>query len=1168
MSREANFFCRTSNGGMNLQSRGDKSDLREINRKSDTRTEGVLALAILAILLPALALVFLAKWHIAMPDNAVMINQATSEKIASTLGIDADIAARIVAYRKEVGSFDDTDRLLTVPLLSAADAKQAGQTFSQSRLDLRTATASQFAEALKLRPAVAARLAAYRDAHVSEFPPITVADLVQKSPASTSQQSTSKANPSPTTARLFRHATALDPVTAALLLKRFVLRRPAAVFRTFAFVTLVLSSVIVFIPVWLRKQQKLGGDPFLIPLALLLSSMGVVMLFSIKDPFRDGAAYLHHTVGIVIAVVVMLSCAKLARSARGRIRHYQYVWVGAAVGLVVMLFIFGRGPEGVKLNLFGIQPVELIKLFLVFFAASYLADRAGLIADASRRYTPPKFEGVKRSDGRSTLAIAMPRAQDLGPVAVMFSFSLVLFFVIKDLGPGLLLFAVFIAMLYLTTGKSSFVVIGVALILVGGGLGYLRHVGVFGTRVDMWLSPFANTHPNGMQLGQSYWGIASGGWEGSGLGLGMPGLTPRAGSDLAFVSWVEETGLPGAWLVLTIYALLVWRGMRIALRAGSEFDRSLAFGLTALLGLQTLLILFGVTGVTPLTGISLPFLSYGNSALVADFVIIGLLRGISVPAPGGGDRLEVRREVQSAARHFAVAVAAALIGIVGIWRLGSMQLIRSDEFASHPIVTPDADKVMRPHHNPRLLAIANAIPRGSIYDVQGRVLATNREKEIDTLEHDISKRDRLIAARTRLYPFGPALAHLVGYVDPSVGGPFGFEKHYNAELRGYSKLNDLLHDYRNRSLPFFHVRQGRDLRLTIDAVLQRDAQNVLWQTASKLKDKVTGKPKDRAAFVLISPQTGDVLVAATTPTFDPNTLTSEQVRQFTTSPDAELEHRLINRAVHGVYPPGSTLKVATAACALDNMPNALQFAVPCNQIADSIGWKANGKSYVRRNVRDDKGDPKYGMITLPTALKVSSNIYFAHLAVALGPDTLRATLHDKMGFGHVPVQSAFDADLPDIGYGQGRMWATPIEMARLAGAVANEGKMMQTRFATSLTDPSEREKKLSFAPSLLAQSMKPQTAAILRDLMRGVVTEGTARGIFDAASVHIAGKTGTAQNRQFDNEPHSWFIGFAPYTSGQGAPPPKYAFACVVENGGYGKRVAAIICRDLLRRLY
>src|SRR5262249_50072838 len=150
----------------------------------------------------------------------------------------------------------------------------------------------------------------------------------------------------------------------------------------------------------------------------------------------------------------------------------------------------------------------------------------------------------------------------------------------------------------------------------------------------MWRSPFANAHPNGMQLGQAYWALASGGVEGSGLGLGMPETVPRSGSDLAFVSWVEETGMLGGWLALVVYVLLVWRGLRIALQTRNDFDRALAFGLTALLGLQSLLILAGVTGLLPLTGISLPFLSYGNSALVANFVLIGLLRGISAETPG------------------------------------------------------------------------------------------------------------------------------------------------------------------------------------------------------------------------------------------------------------------------------------------------------------------------------------------------------------------------------------------------------------------------------------------------------------------------------------------------------------------------------------------------------
>ena len=738
----------------------------------------------------------------------------------------------------------------------------------------------------------------------------------------------------------------------------------------------------------------------------------------------------------------------------------------------------------------------------------------------------------------------------------------------RDLGPGLLLFAAFIALLYLATGRVGFVWAGIALIAVGGFIGYYAHIGVFATRVAMWAGPFQNSRPNGMQLGQAYWAMASGGLEGSGLGLGMPALNPRGGSDLAFASWAEEGGLLGSWLVLTVYAVLVWRGLRIAMRANSDFDRMLAFGLTSLFALQTLLILGGVTGVIPLSGIALPFLSYGNSALLADFVlIIGLLRGISSPPPGGVGRPAPRPESLVAVRRFALAYTVVLLGGIGIVRLGTIQLLRADEIAVRPIRTPDADKIARPHQNPRLLVLERQIERGSIFDRNGKILATSRAKEIAATVSDPAEARRLRTSHARYYPFGAACAHLVGYLDPAVGGPFGREKEYDAELRGFVHHADLLPDYRNRNLPRYDARRGRDLHLTIDANLQRDIQALLWKSASALKDTRTGLPKDRAAFVLIEPATGDVIAAATTPTFDPNTLTPAQVHEWLTAPDAALEARFVNRAVSGWYPPGSTLKIATAGAALDVLPNALNFAALCNQTAPELRWQARGKTYVRRNVRDDVGDPNFGTLTLAPAFRVSSNIYFANLAIELGAAPFRQALAEKMKFRRVPGADAFDADLPDIGYGQGRMLASPLEMARLAAAVGANGKMRQARFVTSLTDPAGREKKRAFDPALLGQAFTPKSAQALRDMMRSVVERGTAAGVFNNLNVAVAGKTGTAQNGQADGEPHSWFVGFAPYAPNSAAPP-RYAFACVVENGGYGKRVAAVICRDALARLF
>jgi cell division protein FtsI/penicillin-binding protein 2 len=174
----------------------------------------------------------------------------------------------------------------------------------------------------------------------------------------------------------------------------------------------------------------------------------------------------------------------------------------------------------------------------------------------------------------------------------------------------------------------------------------------------------------------------------------------------------------------------------------------------------------------------------------------------------------------------------------------------------------------------------------------------------------------------------------------------------------------------------------------------------------------------------------------------------------------------------------------------------------------------------------------------------------------------------------VPGQAHFDADLPDIGYGQGRMLASPLEMCRLSATAANGGATMQPRFVTKIdtyfedprpaTDKLRKPRIIDRPPVVLAQGMPTPDAKAICEYMRGVVTSGTARGVFDGLPFAVAGKTGTAQNRQYDRQPHSWFTGFAPYNPNA---TPRYAFACVVENGGYGKTVAAMICRQALNKI-
>ena len=707
-------------------------------RDRSRNTEGLLSLGVLLVLTLALCLVYLAK-RTEAPADAILINTAKPEAFTAALGVRPELAARIVAYRDGRGGFDSCDTLLDIPLLPPEEANRIAEALTKSGVNYHSVTAKQIA-ALNVPAAIAARIVAARD---SEKAP-AVFDAPAAQPA---VPPVLPAPDQPKLAAILRRLPLLDARVTRPILPQFIARDSAAVFRHFLVCAVLLLLAVFLAPPWVRART--GGDSFLIPLCLLLTGLGVVLLFALKDPLRDGQAYENHLRGLAFGLLVLSFAARLTPFARQRIRNYQYVWVFAAGLLVAALMLFGTGPEGVKLNLLHFQPVELIKLLLVFFLAGYLAQRGSLLSDKSRRANPsaPPVGLSKIQSPKSK--IQNPKLADFGPVAVMYGFSLLLFVAVKDLGPGLLMFATFIALLYLATGRSGFVWTGVALIVMGGIFGYYRHIGVFATRVEMWQSPFDNSRPNGMQLAQAYWAMASGGLEGSGMGLGMTSLNPRGGSDLAFASWAEEGGLLGAWLVLTVYAVLVWRGLRIAMRAGSDFDRMLAFGLTALFALQTLMILGGVTGVIPLSGIALPFLSYGNSALVANFLLIGLLRGISAPPPGGLGRPAPRPESLVAVRRFALIYTVVLLGGIGIVRLGTLQLLHADEIAVRSVRTPDADKIQRPHQNPRLLALERQIPRGSIFDRNGKILATSRPNEIDSLVLDKTEARRLKTAHSR-----------------------------------------------------------------------------------------------------------------------------------------------------------------------------------------------------------------------------------------------------------------------------------------------------------------------------------------------------------------------------------------------------------------------------------
>ena len=369
------------------------------------------------------------------------------------------------------------------------------------------------------------------------------------------------------------------------------------------------------------------GDQLLLPVVATIGAVGLVMLNRLPQDVAGTSAFglqlgmaATQTLWFAVGLVAMLVIAIGFRD-EGLLRHYKYTWALAGVALLAITFVFGYEVGGARLWLdlgpVSVQPGEAIKIILVIFIAAYLAEKRALLAGASYRI------------GR----ISLPPLPYLLPMVGMFVIVMLIVVFSRDLGTALLFLGTFLTMLFVATGRRSYVLLGLLLFVAGSYVAYqlFGHVRV---RVDNWIDPFADPHAGGYQTVQALYAFGRGGLFGEGLGEGLPTLggrlpIPHLHTDFIFAAIAEELGLLGAFAVLALFLILVFRGLRIALLAREDFPSLLAVGLTTSIGLQALIIIGGNVKLMPLTGITLPFVSYGGSSLVASFVVIGLLLAIS-----------------------------------------------------------------------------------------------------------------------------------------------------------------------------------------------------------------------------------------------------------------------------------------------------------------------------------------------------------------------------------------------------------------------------------------------------------------------------------------------------------------------------------------------------------
>lgn len=870
-----------------------------------------------------------------------------------------------------------------------------------------------------------------------------------------------------------------------------------------------------------------GADPAILPVVFTLSGIGITFVTRLQPD-----ASLSQVIFLFLGVALMVGTLAVVKNLEV-VKRYKYVLGIAGIILLVLPMFIGTEIYGsklwIKIGGFQFQPGEFAKVLIVLFLAGYLAENRELLSISNR----------------TVLGIKFPRLRLLYPLFIVWGVCLLVVAFERDLGSALLFYTIFLIMLYVATGRVSYVIIGLALLAVGafGMYQIMSHVQV---RVAIWLDPFSDAQNLGYQIVQSLFSLADGGLAGVGIGKGMADIIPVVASDMIFAAIGEEMGLLGGSAVLLLFMLFAVRGLTTAARAKSDLAAFSAAGLTAAISFQAFTIVGGVTKLIPLTGVTLPFMSQGGSSLLASFVIVALLLRAGDEATGrsteiantstdlatAGYRTTVRGShmrrpaldtpesgllgrVALANRLTRTVFLFTALFAVLIGNITYIQVIKASEYQDMP-------------SNNHTINKARFIKRGSIITADGLTLAESIQQADGTY--------------ARSYPNGNLAAHVVGYYSQQYG-TMGIENTQNDTLTGskdYSSWQNALNSLAGISEP------GNSVQLTIDSRIQRAAEQAL---AGRV-----------GAIVALDPRSGAVLAWASAPTFD-NTNIQAAIEAANASGGADTS--MYDRATLALYTPGSTFKVLTLASALENGLATLDTTY------DSPGRMEIGGADVV-----SIGERGHGKISLAKAFALSSNTVFGQVADGLGAEKLVATARafgygQQLGLDFTTAASVMpnpeemtEWELAWAGagqpVGQGHTpgpQATVMQNALMAATIANNGIAMNPYVVSQILAPDGTVLKTTRGHSL-GQAVGSGTAEQVKQAMLDVVQNGTGSAAA-IAGVKVAGKTGTAETNNANA--NSTFVGFAPYDT------PTVAIAVVIEQNAKGEESAAAVGGQVLR---